>query len=103
MHRNIERRCVALIFTVHERGEKAGGRMAAVHADPVVHTPYGAVRGRYEKGVAVFRGIPVWLALGLVTWFAARSKEKDKEPPPLYREVLSPGESISIRILEPPR
>ncbi|WP_028800682.1 carboxylesterase/lipase family protein [Streptomyces sp. 142MFCol3.1] len=26
--------------------------------DPVVATPYGAVRGRYEKGVAVFRGIP---------------------------------------------
>jgi hypothetical protein len=44
-----------------------------------------------------------WLALGLVTWFAARSKEKGKEPPPLYREVLSPGESIAIRILEPPR
>ncbi|MEV6738348.1 carboxylesterase family protein [Streptomyces sp. NPDC051104] len=27
-------------------------------ADPVVRTPYGAVRGRYEHGVAVFRGIP---------------------------------------------
>ncbi|MFF7160530.1 carboxylesterase/lipase family protein [Streptomyces sp. NPDC008086] len=26
--------------------------------DPVVSTPYGAVRGRYEQGVAVFRGIP---------------------------------------------
>lgn len=44
-----------------------------------------------------------WLALGLVTWFVARSKEKGKEPPPLYREVLSPGESISVRILRPPR
>ncbi len=27
-------------------------------AAPVVDTPYGAVRGRYERGVAVFRGIP---------------------------------------------
>lgn len=26
--------------------------------DPVVATPYGAVRGRYEDGIAVFRGIP---------------------------------------------
>lgn len=26
--------------------------------DPVVGTPYGAVRGRYEHGIAVFRGIP---------------------------------------------
>ncbi|MET9047926.1 carboxylesterase/lipase family protein [Streptomyces sp. NPDC002387] len=27
-------------------------------SDPVVRTPYGAVRGRYEQGIAVFRGIP---------------------------------------------
>ncbi|MFJ4691397.1 carboxylesterase/lipase family protein [Streptomyces sp. NPDC088766] len=26
--------------------------------DPVAPTPYGAVRGRYEGGVAVFRGVP---------------------------------------------
>ncbi|MFE0253904.1 carboxylesterase/lipase family protein [Streptomyces sp. NPDC059010] len=32
--------------------------MTAVPTDPVVSTPYGAVRGRYENGVAVFRGIP---------------------------------------------
>lgn len=31
---------------------------AAVPADPVVNTPYGAVRGRHEHGVAVFRGVP---------------------------------------------
>ncbi|EGX54497.1 carboxylesterase, partial [Streptomyces zinciresistens K42] len=32
--------------------------MTAVPADPVVSTPHGAVRGRHEDGVAVFRGIP---------------------------------------------
>lgn len=32
--------------------------MTAERTDPVVTTPYGAVRGRYENGVAVFRGIP---------------------------------------------
>ncbi|MFJ2567136.1 carboxylesterase/lipase family protein [Streptomyces sp. NPDC087568] len=30
----------------------------AERSDPVVTTPYGAVRGRHEHGVAVFRGIP---------------------------------------------
>lgn len=30
----------------------------AERPDPVVTTPYGAVRGRYEDGVAVFRGVP---------------------------------------------
>jgi hypothetical protein len=55
----------------------------------------------FRKGLG--GGGRAWLALGLVTWFAARSKEKDKEPPPLYREVLSPGESIAVRILKPPR
>ena len=55
----------------------------------------------FRKGLG--GGGRAWLALGLVSWFAARSKEKGKEPPPLYREVLSPGESIAVRILEPPR
>ncbi|MEU9987330.1 carboxylesterase family protein [Streptomyces sp. NPDC048045] len=32
--------------------------MAADPAGPVVRTLHGAVRGRYEQGVAVFRGIP---------------------------------------------
>lgn len=45
----------------------------------------------------------VWLALGLVSWLAARNKEKSDDPPPLHREVLSPGESIAVRILRPPR
>jgi hypothetical protein len=55
----------------------------------------------FRKGLG--GGGRAWLALGLVSWFAARSKEKGKEPPPLYREVLSPGESIAVRILKPPR
>ncbi|MFI1364374.1 carboxylesterase/lipase family protein [Streptomyces griseochromogenes] len=32
--------------------------MTADLTGPVVMTPHGAVRGRYERGVAVFRGIP---------------------------------------------
>ncbi|MFD5448935.1 carboxylesterase/lipase family protein [Streptomyces sp. NPDC127100] len=32
--------------------------MTADPADPVVATPHGAVRGRHENGIAVFRGIP---------------------------------------------
>ncbi|MER6379012.1 carboxylesterase family protein [Streptomyces sp. NPDC001250] len=32
--------------------------MTADQTGPVVRTPHGAVRGRYEKGLAVFRGIP---------------------------------------------
>ncbi|MFI8230821.1 carboxylesterase/lipase family protein [Streptomyces sp. NPDC085900] len=31
---------------------------AAIQTDPVASTPYGAVRGRFEQGIAVFRGIP---------------------------------------------
>jgi hypothetical protein len=55
----------------------------------------------FRKGLG--SGGRAWFALGLVSWFAARSKAKSKEPPPLYREVLAPGESIAVRILEPPR
>ncbi|MFJ8544790.1 carboxylesterase/lipase family protein [Streptomyces sp. NPDC093586] len=32
--------------------------MTASRTDPVVGTPHGAVRGRHEDGIAVFRGIP---------------------------------------------
>ncbi|MDN0200567.1 carboxylesterase family protein [Streptomyces sp. S.PNR 29] len=32
--------------------------MTADRTHPVVRTPYGAVRGRHERGIAVFRGIP---------------------------------------------
>ena len=55
----------------------------------------------FRKGMG--GGNRVWLALALVSWFAARAKEKGKEPPPLYREVFSPGESIAIRVRDPPR
>lgn len=54
----------------------------------------------FRKGMG--GGGRAWLALGVLTWFVARAKEKGKEPPPLYREVLRPGESISIRVFKPP-
>ena len=54
----------------------------------------------FRKGMGA--GGRAWLALGVLSWFAARSREKSKEPPPLYREVLAPGESIGIRVFEPP-
>ncbi|MEU1597215.1 carboxylesterase family protein [Streptomyces sp. NPDC005708] len=40
-----------------ERADEVAGNPASA-SDPVVRTPHGAVRGRYEQGVAVFRGIP---------------------------------------------
>jgi hypothetical protein len=58
-------------------------------------------RTGFRKGMG--GGNRAWLALGIISWFWARSKEKGDEPPPLYREVLSPGESVAIRIIEPPR
>jgi hypothetical protein len=55
----------------------------------------------FRKGLG--GGGRAWLALGLVSWFAARSKDKSNEPPPLYREVLAPGEGVTVRILRSPR
>ena len=55
----------------------------------------------FRKGMG--GGGRAWLALGILSWFWARSKEKSKDPPPLYREVLAPGEAIAVRIVEPPR
>ena len=55
----------------------------------------------FRKGMG--GGNRVWLALGILSWFMARAKEKAKEPPSLYREVLKPGEAIAVRVLEPPR
>ena len=54
----------------------------------------------FRKGMK--GGGRAWLALGIFSWFVARNREKSKEPPPLYREVLKPGESIAIRIFKPP-
>ena len=55
----------------------------------------------FRKGMG--GGGRAWLALGVVSWFAARSREKSKDPPPLYREELGPGESIAVRLFNPPR
>jgi len=55
----------------------------------------------FRKGLR--GGSRVWLAVGVLSWFVARNRVKAKEPPPAYREVLGPGESIAIRIFDPPR
>jgi len=54
----------------------------------------------FRKGMR--GGGRAWLALGILSWFVARTREKSKEPPPLYREVLAPGESIAVRVYRPP-
>ena len=48
-------------------------------------------------------GNRIWLVLAILSWFAARSKEKSEDPPARYCETLQPGESIAIRVLDPPR
>jgi len=55
----------------------------------------------FRKGMR--GGGRAWIAVGILSWFVARNREKGKEPPLLYREVLAPGESIAVRIFEPPR
>ena len=56
----------------------------------------------FRKGIK--HGSRTWLALGVLSWFMARTREKSRQqPPPLYREVLRPGEAVAIRILKPPR
>jgi hypothetical protein len=45
-----------------------------------------------------------WLLLAVVTWLAGRAKERAEAPPPVvHREVLGPGEVISIAVYKPPR
>jgi hypothetical protein len=62
---------------------------------------------RQMSGIGFRKGLRggnrAWLALGVVSWFWARQREKSRNPQPLYREVLRRGESIAVRILEPPR
>jgi molybdopterin converting factor small subunit len=47
---------------------------------------------RQLAGIGFRRGMGngnrIWLALGVLSWFAARSKEKSKDPPALYCETL---------------
>ena len=62
---------------------------------------------RRLAGIGFRRGMGsgnrMWLALGILSWFVARSKEKRNDPPALYCETLRPGESIAVRVLDPPR
>ncbi len=45
-----------------------------------------------------------WILIGLVSWLAGRVKERAEAPPPvIHREVLEPGETISIAVYKPPR
>lgn len=41
-----------------DQTDLAGDARGQSDSHPVVRTPYGAVRGRHEHGIAVFRGIP---------------------------------------------
>lgn len=54
----------------------------------------------FRKGLQ--GGGRAWLAIGIVSWFVARAKDRGKDPPPLYQEVLGPGEAITVRIIDPP-
>ncbi len=67
--------------------------------------------GRLLKSVAslAFRrgmgtGSREWLLVGVLSWLVGRAKERAEAPPPVvHREVLGPGEMISIAVYKPPR
>jgi hypothetical protein len=45
-----------------------------------------------------------WLLVGVLSWLVGRVKERSEAPPPvIHREVLEPGETISIAVYDPPR
>jgi len=59
-------------------------------------------------GLAFRRGIGggsrEWLLVGVLSWLLARLREKAEAPPPVvHREVLEPGEIVSIAVYDPPR
>jgi hypothetical protein len=56
----------------------------------------------FRRGMGA--GSRQWLLLGAVSWLASRAKERSEAPPPVvHREVLEPGETISIAIYKRPR
>ena len=45
-----------------------------------------------------------WLLVGVLSWLVGRIREKAEAPPPVvHREVLEPGETISVAVYDPPR
>ncbi len=45
-----------------------------------------------------------WLLVGVLSWLVGRMREKAEAPPPaVHREVLEPGETISVAVYDPPR
>jgi hypothetical protein len=59
---------------------------------------------RLAFGRGMGRGSREWLLVGVLSWLVARMREKAEAPPPtVHREVLEPGEVVSIAVYDPPR